>query len=857
MARQKNPYLKKANAETSYDADQIQELQRCMVDPVYFITTYCKIQHPVRGAIPFHLYDYQKELIELYQGNRMSIVLSARQTGKPLWIEEEIPTPTGFTKMKDLQVGDFVLSAEGKPTTIVATSDIHLNKSCYKIHFSTGEAITCDADHLWEVQDNRSTPRGKSKVVTTQHMVDTGYSISNSRGYTEGRYSIKVTKPLDLQHADLLIDPYVLGVWLGDGTSSKPEITNHLDDIEIISHVEQHYTLSKVSDTPASHDTKKYYFKGLQSDLKQIGVFNNKHIPMEYLRSSQDQRLALLQGIMDTDGYVNPKTGLCEISLTNQRLIYDVHELISTLGLKATVKQRHIGGKLPHVRWTITFTPYVEQLVVFRLTRKVAGLKTSPHPKRRLSTQKRTITRIEPIESVPVRCITVDNSDHLYLVGRSMIPTHNSATSGAYLLWFAMFHFEKTVLIASNRNSNAMEMIHRIRFIYENLPMWLKPGLTDDGWNKHSVGFDNGSRIVSQATSEDAGRGLSISLLFLDEFAFVRDTIQTEFWTSMAPTLSTGGSCIITSTPNGDSNLFAQIWRGAQVNSNGFAFIEVPWNAPPGRDEAFRQAEIGKIGEVRWKQEYECQFISSDPLLFDTVALANITKRTQNERPLMTLGEIKFWKEPAPHRTYLIGVDPATGTGKDFTTFEVFEFPSLEQVAEWRSNTMSSPLAYHELKRLLRVFDRVDATVYFTVENNGVGEGILALFEADEHPPENAELLSETGANRRGMATTGKTKMKACTAAKDMVERDVVTIHSRLLVQEMKHFVRSKGSYNAKTGSTDDLISGLLLVIRMVEEMASFEQEAYDKLYTSAYSHTNDDVDFVYDDQDMPMDIII
>ena len=192
--------------------------------------------------------------------------------------------------------------------------------------------------------------------------------------------------------------------------------------------------------------------------------------------------------------------------------------------------------------------------------------------------------------------------------------TGKTVSSMAYLLWYAMFHFEKTVLIASNKNDNAMECIYRIRFMYERLPHWLKPGLTDDGWNKHSVGFDNNSRILSVATSENSGRGFAISLLYCDEFAFVRDTVQQEFWTSMAPTLATGGSCIITSTTNGDANIFAQLWRGGNIpqtaesalGSNGFYPIEVKWDEPPGRDNKFREEEMAKIGELRWKQEYEC-----------------------------------------------------------------------------------------------------------------------------------------------------------------------------------------------------------------------------------------------------------
>lgn len=435
--------------------------------------------------------------------------------------------------------------------------------------------------------------------------------------------------------------------------------------------------------------------------------------------------------------------------------------------------------------------------------------------------------------------------------------TGKSISAAAYLLWYAIFQFEKTILIASNKNDNAMEMIHRIKFIYERLPNWLKPGLTPDGYNKHNLGFDNGSRIVSTATSEDSGRGLAISLLFLDEFAFVRDTVQEEFWTSMAPTLATGGSCIIASTPNGDSNLFAQLWRGANirrgyddvVGSNGFAPVEVKWNEPPGRDEKFKQKEIAKIGETRWKQEYECQFISSDPSLISTEVLMNLTNMVKDNKPVAVLHDIVFWKLPQQNQSYLVGTDPATGTGSDFTTFVVFEFPSMEQIAEFRSNTMSPVSAYHSFKRMIRTFEKINANVYFSIENNGVGEGMISLFEADETPPETAEFISETGQNRKGMTTTGKSKMKACLSLKEMVERNSIIIKSPILVQEMKQFVRRGGSYAAKTGGTDDLISACLIVVRLLEEISTFDQTAYDKLYAHAF--INDPIDS-YDENDIP-----
>lgn len=196
--------------------------------------------------------------------------------------------------------------------------------------------------------------------------------------------------------------------------------------------------------------------------------------------------------------------------------------------------------------------------------------------------------------------------NHDYNIVLASRQVGKSITSAAYLLWYAMFNFDKTILIASNKNSGAMEMIYRIRFAYENLPHWLKPGVTEDGYNKHALGFDNGSRIVSAATSEDTGRGMSISLLFLDEFAFVPTAVADEFWTAIKPTLSTGGACIIASTPNGDMNIFAQIWRAASVKANSFVATWVKWDEPPGRDEKFKEKEIADIGERKWMQEYEC-----------------------------------------------------------------------------------------------------------------------------------------------------------------------------------------------------------------------------------------------------------
>jgi hypothetical protein len=315
-----------------------------------------------------------------------------------------------------------------------------------------------------------------------------------------------------------------------------------------------------------------------------------------------------------------------------------------------------------------------------------------------------------------------------------------------------------------------------------------------------------------------------------------------EFWSAILPTLSTGGSCIMTSTPNGDENLFAQMWRSAEVGlamgdegdaeSGDITFfpIQVRWDEPPGRDEKFKKQQISQLGDLLWRQEYECEFLSSDALLIDTIALQQASNMIEKIEPIMTRNDFKFWEELRQSETYLIGIDPSTGSGSDFSVIQVFHFPTLVQVAEFRSNTMASPEIYSKLKWLINAMEQRGCSCYFSVENNGVGEGVIALYMNDESPPDFAEFVSSDG-NRLGMATTGRSKIKTCVNFKQMFESGKITIKSKLMLKELKNYVRKKGSYEAQVGSTDDCIAATLIVTRVLEEIAAYEQGAFDKLY--------------------------
>ena len=209
------------------------------------------------------------------------------------------------------------------------------------------------------------------------------------------------------------------------------------------------------------------------------------------------------------------------------------------------------------------------------------------------------------------------HSYHNYRFSISLMPRQTGKTTSAagYLLWYAMFNPDSTILIAAHKYTGAQEIMQRIRYAYELCPDNIRAGCTS--YNKGSIEFENGSRIVSQTTTETTGRGMSITLLYCDEFAFVRPTIAKEFWTSISPTLSTGGKAIITSTPNSDEDQFALIWKGAnkcvdefgnetELGVNGFKGYQSRWDEHPDRDAQWKLDEIGRIGEDRFRREHGC-----------------------------------------------------------------------------------------------------------------------------------------------------------------------------------------------------------------------------------------------------------
>jgi replicative DNA helicase len=346
------------------------------------------------------------------------IVIAARPAlGKALALDTPLPTPAGWTTMGEVAVGDQLIGADGRPVNVVAATEIMQGRPCYEVEFNDGSVIVADAEHQWRTTTRASrrqqaeqhtslySSENAATTATHQGIVTTAQIAATIRDAADGRlnHAVDVTCPADLPDEDLPFPPYALGVWLGDETSAAAQFTTA--DPEIIAGIE--------AEGEAHHG-------GAQGILRRMGVLSDKHIPGDYLRASETQRRALLAGLLDTRGNVD-KNGTVQFTVTNCRLATDTLELILSLGYRATMTTKTVKGRSAESStcYMITLTPADK---VFRLTRKLARQSTRAYP----TTRCRFITDVRPIPSVPVRCVQVDNADHMYLAGRSWIPTHNS-----------------------------------------------------------------------------------------------------------------------------------------------------------------------------------------------------------------------------------------------------------------------------------------------------------------------------------------------------------------------------------------------------------------------------------------------
>lgn len=441
------------------------------------------------------------------------------------------------------------------------------------------------------------------------------------------------------------------------------------------------------------------------------------------------------------------------------------------------------------------------------------------------------------------------DSYHQHRFNVNLLPrqTGKTTTAAGYLLWYAMFVPDSTILIAAHKYTGAQEIMQRIRYAYELCPDNIRAGCTS--YNKQSIEFENGSRIIAQTTTETTGRGMSLSLLYADEFAFVAPNIASEFWTSISPTLATGGKAIITSTPNSDEDQFANIWKEANkrfdehgntttVGRNGFFPFRSYWNEHPDRDEKWAEIERSRIGEERFRREHDCEFLVFDETLISSICLAGL----EGKEPFMKMGQARWYKKINPVHTYIVALDPSLGTGGDPAAIQVLEIPTFNQVAEWQHNLTTIQAQARILRDICNYINDEcakkgsQASIYYSVENNTVGEAALVAISEIGEESIPGLFLSEPIKKghvrrfRKGFNTTHASKISVCAKLKHLIESDRLKLHSKPLISELKTFVAKGISFEGKSGSTDDLVSSLLLALRMTVMLQDWDPAIYDKL---------------------------
>ncbi|KKN44432.1 hypothetical protein LCGC14_0693130 [marine sediment metagenome] len=389
---------------------------------------------PTQRTVSYHNLHPGQQAV-LASTAKIILMLAGTGGGKALALDTPILTTAGWREMGDLQVGDRVFDERGVPCRVVYTSPTFLDHRCYRVRFSDGTDVVADEGHEWYAWDHSArrasrraaNPLSRPRVVTTPDL----------RPQNGRRWSIQVAGPLQYVSRHFTVDPYVLGAWLGDGSSRTAAITIGDEDApQMIKNLISAgcpvgaeyqrqgncatYSLGVVG-KERDEQSGQYRANGsLCTSLKTLEVWGNKHIPLHYQRTHEWQRMALLQGLMDTDGHV-AKDGGCEYVSTNKRLAEDVEVLVRGLGIKATLRTSPCAGSRSGEKHRLVFRT---DKTVFRLPRK--SLTQALAPYRAQVNEMRYVEAVEPVDSVPTRCIAVDSPSHLFLCTQALIPTHNT-----------------------------------------------------------------------------------------------------------------------------------------------------------------------------------------------------------------------------------------------------------------------------------------------------------------------------------------------------------------------------------------------------------------------------------------------
>ena len=386
----------------------------------------------------------------------------------------------------------------------------------------------------------------------------------------------------------------------------------------------------------------------------------------------------------------------------------------------------------------------------------------------------------------------------------------------AYLLHYVIFNPNVNVAILANKSSTARDLLQRLQLSYENLPKWLQQGVLN--WNKGSLELENNSKILAAATSSSAIRGGSYNIIFLDEFAFIPANIADQFFSSVYPTISSGKSSkvIMVSTPHG-MNMFYKMWNDSVHKRNDYKPIEVHWSEVPGRDEKWREETIRNTSEAQFASEFECEFVGS----IDTLINPSKLKTMSHLTPKTSNAGLDVYENPVKGREYIMTVDVARGSIKDYSAFIVFDVSSMPYkiVAKFKDNEIKPLLFPHTIEKVAKAYNMAN----ICVEVNDVGHQVAdALqFELEYTNLLMCQMKGRAGqilgagfskrGTQMGVRMTKQVKRVGCANLKTLVESDKLPIQDFNMIEELSTFIRKGQSFQAEEGANDDLAMCLVI----------------------------------------------
>ena len=870
------PEWRLGNVLFEYTPDEVAELKRCSEDVIYFANQYCFAMTD-DGVRNINLRDYQEDILRAYQQHNKVVFCAPRQIGKAQPMDAVVWKKEGKTRFGDLQIGDQIYDATGNLTNILGIYPQGI-RDVYEITFADGTTVKSCEEHLWTVED----VEGNSRTV---QLKDIRKSLLTTRG--DYKWFVRTTEPVKFPEADLPMDPYFLGLLIGDGGFANAYVGFATIDEEILTYIKENALEQFDVDLKQYPSSKSFEFvfskrngknNHITDILRELGLMGSKSehkfIPKKYLYGSVDQRIALLQGLLDTDGSITEKS-VIEFSTASSQLADDTQQLCESLGIivrrtiKTTYYKDEHGDKiecLPAYRLKLQL-PNGYKYPVFRLTRKQNKVRDKFYD----WGYRRGIAKVNFVGRELVQCIEVDNKDHLYLTDH-FIPTHNTVTTAIFLTWYLLFNTDKNMMILANNGTTSEELVDKVKTVLAHLPFFMKPGVIVN--NVMSMKFDNGCRLFGRTTTKSTGIGFTIHFLYMDEFAHIHPNFLDPFYRSVYPTIAAGKNSriIITSTPYG-MNKFYEIYNAALKGENSYYPLKVDWWQVPGRDEAWKAKEIADLGSLEdFNQEYGCQFLSSSRLLLDSENLARIKKSATEFqwREIIKLSdqlidpllyEALKWHPKFDLETisandrFVFSIDTAGGGGGDYTVINIFklvplslaaikakknyrdesDFLGLLQVGMFRSNRAGVEEIQPIIETLMyNVFGSDRCTLVLEMDFKGnllyekMGthrEFYNGIFVHTKHT-ENARF------DRPGIKLNPKNKLEYCYEMRKLVKGSRIMVTEKYTFQELWGFgLNGKGSYSSQSGNDDCAMTivNLCTYFSSNQYLAQLE-DIYDKL---------------------------